>query len=54
MIVIKLCSKTLHMMATNSGSEIDDIYRNVNGITFQMGSMESAYEASIWIRNDST
>ena len=30
-------------MAVNNGIEIDDIYRNINGISFQMLSMESAY-----------
>lgn len=40
--VIK-CSKELRQMAKNSGMAIDDTYRNVNGITFQMASMESAY-----------
>lgn len=40
---IKQCSYGLRCMATNSGMEIDDVYRNVNGITFQMASMESAY-----------
>ena len=30
-------------MAKNNGLEIDDIYRNENGISFQMRSMESAY-----------
>ncbi len=31
-------------MATNQGVEIDEIYRNTNGISFQMASMESAYK----------
>ncbi|MCY1714914.1 hypothetical protein [Caproiciproducens galactitolivorans] len=30
-------------MAENNGMEIEDTYRNVNGISFQMQSMESAY-----------
>jgi hypothetical protein len=30
-------------MAINNGMEIDDIFRNENGISFQMQSMESAY-----------
>ena len=38
------CSVQLRQMALNAGSEIDDIYRNVNGISFQMASMESAYQ----------
>ena len=40
---IKECSRMLRLMAVNSGIEIDDVYRNVNGISFQMASMESAY-----------
>lgn len=41
---VKECSRMLRLMAVNSGFEIDDIYRNVNGISFQMASMESAYQ----------
>ena len=41
--VIKRISKDLRQMAVNNGLEIDDIYRNVNGIQFQMKSMESAF-----------
>lgn len=41
---VKKCSQLLRAMAVNSGIEIDDIYRNVNGISFQMASMESAYQ----------
>lgn len=37
------CSAALRQMAKTNGIEIDDTYRNVNGITFQMASMESAY-----------
>ena len=40
---VKNASSALRKMAVNSGIEIDDIYRNTNGITFQMASMESAY-----------
>ncbi len=36
-------SQTLRNRAILSGLEIDDVYRNVAGITFQMHSMESAY-----------
>ena len=32
-------------MAINQGIEIDDVYRNTNGISFQMASMESAYKS---------
>lgn len=44
MDAIKNCSRMLRAMAINSETEIDDIYRNVNGISFQMASMESAYQ----------
>lgn len=37
-------SDQLRLMAINNGIEIDEIFRNVNGITFQMKSMESAYK----------
>ena len=40
---ISSVSEMLRRKATNEGLEIDDVYRNVNGITFQMHSMESAY-----------
>ena len=40
---IKQVSDDLRTMAINNGKEIDDTYRNVNGISFQMNSMESAY-----------
>ncbi len=41
---VKDCSQLLRSMAVNLGIEIDEIYRNVNGISFQMASMESAYQ----------
>lgn len=41
--VIDRVSHDLRTMAINQGYEIDDIFRNKNGITFQMKSMESAY-----------
>lgn len=40
---IELTSAELRNMAKSQHTEIDDIFRNVNGITFQMHSMESAY-----------
>lgn len=40
---IQKTSLELRTMAQCRGYEIDDIYRNINGITFQMHSMESAY-----------
>ena len=44
MPAVKACSKMLRDMAQNSGIIIDEIYRNVNGISFQMASMESAFQ----------
>lgn len=44
MDAIKNCSRMLRAMAINLGIKIDDTYRNVNGISFQMSSMESAYQ----------
>lgn len=41
--VIDRVSHDLRMMAINQGYEIDDIFRNKNGIRFQISSMESAY-----------
>lgn len=41
---VRDCSMQLRQMALNAGSEIDDICRNMNGISFQMASMESAYQ----------
>ena len=41
--VIEEVSSKLRAMAILQGEEIDDIYRNTNGISFQLSSMESAY-----------
>lgn len=41
--VIERVSLELRTMAINQGYEIDDVFRNKNGITFQIKSMESAY-----------
>lgn len=41
--VIEDVSSKLRTMAILQGEEIDDIYRNTNGISFQLSSMESAY-----------
>ncbi len=41
--IVKRVSDDLRMMAVNRGETIDDIFRNVSGITFQLKSMESAY-----------
>lgn len=40
---IELTSTELRNMAKSQHIDIDDVFRNVNGITFQMHSMESAY-----------
>lgn len=41
--VIERISLELRTMAVNQGNEINDVFRNRNGITFQIKSMESAY-----------
>ena len=40
---VKKVSSELRQMAVNNGIKIDEIYRNENGIKFQMCKMESAY-----------
>ena len=40
---VKDCSEALRRIAINKGIEIDDAYRNIGGISFQMASMESAF-----------
>ena len=40
---IKSVSRDLRAMALHRGIEVDEVYRNINGISFQMKSMESAY-----------
>lgn len=40
---IKVVSRDLRAMALHRGIEIDEVYRNTNGISLQMKSMESAY-----------
>ena len=42
---VKKVSSELRQMAVNNGIKIDEIYRNENGIKFQMCSMESAYNS---------
>ena len=42
--MIAYVSETLRGFAIHNGEEIDDVYRNIAGITFQMYSMESAYQ----------
>lgn len=41
--IVKRISTDLRRMAVNRGIEIDDIYRNENGISYQIQSMDSAY-----------
>ena len=41
---IQIVSVKLRDLAKKQNVFIDDVYRNVNGITFQMHSMESAYK----------
>ena len=40
---IRLVSNALRKRADEQGESIDEVFRNVAGITFQMYSMESAY-----------
>lgn len=40
---IKAVSRDLRAMALHRGMEVDEVYRNKNGISLQMKSMESAY-----------
>lgn len=42
--VVKQVSSTLRKMAMNRGLVVDDVFRNVNGISYQIKSMESAYQ----------
>lgn len=42
--IVKRVSADLRRMAVNRGVEIDDIYRNENGISYQIQSMDSAYK----------
>ena len=41
--IVERVSAELRQMAINNGQAIDDVYRNKNGIFFQMRSMESAF-----------
>jgi len=41
--IIKRISAELRQMAIHGGQEIDEVFRNENGISFQMQSMKSAY-----------
>lgn len=42
--IIKHVSEQLRNMAINRGKVIDEVYRNENGISYQMQSMDSAYK----------
>ena len=42
--IVKHISADLRRMAVNRGIEIDNIYRNENGISYQIQSMDSAYK----------
>lgn len=42
--IIKRISADLRRMAVNRGVEIDDVYRNENGISYQIQSMDSAFK----------
>ena len=42
--IIRDISTTLRIMATNRGMKIDEIFRNENGISYQIKSMESAFK----------
>lgn len=42
--IVKNVSVALRQMAINRGIEIDNIYRNENGISYQIQSMDSAYK----------
>lgn len=41
--IIKRISADLRRMAVNRGVEIDDVYRNENGVSYQIQSMDSAF-----------
>lgn len=43
-IAVEKCSEDLRRMAINGGLQIDEVYRNTNGISSQMARMESAFE----------
>lgn len=43
-------SESLRRKAQMAGTEIDNVYRNVSGITFQMHSMESAYVGHMLVK----
>ena len=42
--IVKDVSVALRQMAVNQGLIIDDVFRNENGISYQLQSMESAYK----------
>lgn len=50
---IEFVSRTLRKMAINNGRSIDSIYRNENGISFQIMAMESAYTGHTVVKEPS-
>ena len=42
--MVNLVSYQLRLKAVNQGREIDDVFRNTNGISFQLMSISTAYE----------
>lgn len=50
---IEFVSETLRQMAVNEGRTIDSIYRNENGISFQIRAMESAYTGQTVVKEPS-
>ena len=49
--IIKRISRDLRQMAINQGMKIDEVYRNKNGISYQLQSMESAYQGhKVYVR----
>ena len=51
MQIVKRISADLRRMAVNRGIEIDNIYRNENGISYQIQSMDSAYKGKkVYVR----
>ncbi len=49
--IIKRISRDLRQMAVNQGITIDEVYRNENGISYQLQSMQSAYHGhKIYVR----
>ena len=45
--MVKIISDKLRNMAVNRGITIDDVYRNENGISYQIQSMDSGYKVYV-------